>query len=107
LNFGGDDDLASPLSSLRVRYGGFDKEGFVKIDDQTIEILRNIQTEIGAGMVLFPRTPEERAHNNACDRANTIISNYQQGFGLFQMKRAPTVEKSQPEVPRNSGEAKK
>lgn len=53
----------------------------------TAEVLKWIQTEIGAGMVLFPKTPEERAHNNACDRANAIIQNYKDGFGLFQMTR--------------------
>ena len=56
-------------------------------NEETLEILRNIRTEIGAGKVLFPKTEAERAHNNACDRANTIISNYAQGFGLFQMTR--------------------
>jgi hypothetical protein len=53
----------------------------------TLEILRNIKTEIVAGMVLFPKSPEEHAHNNACDRASHIINNYAQGFGLFQMTR--------------------
>lgn len=43
--------------------------------------------EIGAGKVLIPRTPEELAHNNACDRANAIIQNYRDGIGLFQMTR--------------------
>jgi hypothetical protein len=51
------------------------------------ELLRGIQTEIGAGMVLFAKSPEERAHNNACERANKIIQNYRDGFGLFQMTR--------------------
>jgi hypothetical protein len=53
----------------------------------TIEILRNIKTEIGAGMMLFPKTQAEHAHNNACERANSIIDNYMGGFGLFQMTR--------------------
>jgi hypothetical protein len=55
---------------------------------ETIELLENIRTEIGAGMVLIPRTPEERAHNNACQRALYIIANYKMGCGLFQMTRA-------------------
>jgi len=59
----------------------------MKPDAKTIEILRNIKTEIGAGMVMFPKSEAERAHNNACDRANTIITNYQEGYGLFQMAR--------------------
>lgn len=58
-----------------------------KPDADTIEVLRNITTEIGAGMVLFPRSDAERAHNNACERANKIISNYIEGYGLFQMTR--------------------
>jgi len=56
-----------------------------KPSKETLEILRNIQTEIGAGMVLIPRSDAEHAHNNACDRANRIISNYAEGYGLFQM----------------------
>jgi hypothetical protein len=59
----------------------------MKPDVKTIEILQNVKTEIGAGMVLFPKSEAERAHNNACDRANTIITNYQEGYGLFQMTR--------------------
>jgi hypothetical protein len=59
----------------------------MKPDEKTLEILDNIQTEIGAGMVLLPRSPAEHAHNNACERANTIIQNYADGIGLFQMTR--------------------
>lgn len=56
-----------------------------KPSDETIATLRNISTEIGAGMVLVPRTDAEHAHNNACDRALAIIHNYRDGCGLFQM----------------------
>lgn len=54
-----------------------------------IEVLGFIKTEIGAGMVLKlgPINEAERAHNNACERANRIIQKYIDGFGLFQMTR--------------------
>jgi hypothetical protein len=52
---------------------------------EVVAILANIQTEIGAGMVLIPKTAEDRAYNIACDRANKIIDNYKAGYGLFQM----------------------
>jgi len=56
-------------------------------------VLKEIQTEIGAGMVLFPNTAADRAHNNACERANSIIQNYREGFGLFQMtKRLKSIQ---------------
>jgi hypothetical protein len=55
---------------------------------EMIEVLRGIQTEIGAGMVLFPKSDAERAHNNACERANSIIANCIEGYGLFQMTKA-------------------
>ena len=54
---------------------------------ETIEILRNIKTEIGAGMVMFPRGDAERGFNIGCGRANDIITNYERGYGLFQMVR--------------------
>jgi hypothetical protein len=57
------------------------------VSSETREVLRYIQTEIGAGMVLFPKTDAEHAHNNACDRANTIIQNYADGVGLFQLTK--------------------
>jgi hypothetical protein len=59
-----------------------------KPTDEVRELLRDIQTEIGAGMVLFPGSNAERAHNNACDRAISIIANYREGIGLFQMTQA-------------------
>jgi hypothetical protein len=63
---------------------------------ETVEILRNIKTEIGAGMVLFPKSEAERAHNNACARANAIITNYQEGYGLFQMTRRAKARGEKP-----------
>jgi hypothetical protein len=58
-----------------------------KPNKETLEVLRNITVEIGAGMVLLPRSPEEHAWNNAHERAKNIISNYAEGYGLFQMTR--------------------
>lgn len=52
---------------------------------ETVEVLRNIETEIGAGRVLGPRVPEEVAHNNACERALAIVAMYRRGEGLFQI----------------------
>lgn len=67
---------------------------------ETAETLRNIQTEIGAGMVLLPKTDPEHAWNNAHTRANQIISGYRQGLGLFQMnRRAEQRQESTPEEP--------
>ncbi len=61
---------------------------------ETLEILRNIATEINCGKVLIARTHEERTWNNAHERALQIIANYAQGFGLFQMtRREPNAEK--------------
>jgi hypothetical protein len=54
---------------------------------ETIQTLKDIQTEIGAGMVLIPRSEADHAHNNACNRANQIIRCYAEGQGLFQMTR--------------------
>ena len=48
----------------------------------------HIITEIMAGKVLMPKTEAERAHNNACDRANSIVAMYRDGRGLFQYKTA-------------------
>lgn len=55
------------------------------------ELLRAIQTEIGAGKCL-PRvcaTEQDRAQevawNSACDRAISILRDYRNGTGLFQM----------------------
>ena len=55
------------------------------VDDNTKEILSNIQTEISAGKVLIPRSDAEHAHNNASDRAISIVQNYKEDIGLFQM----------------------
>jgi hypothetical protein len=54
---------------------------------ETLEILRNIKTEINCGQVMFPKTDLDRVHNNACDRAIKIVENYIEGYGLFQMTR--------------------
>jgi hypothetical protein len=56
----------------------------MKPTSETLEILRNITTEISAGKCLIPRTRLEEVHNNACDRAIAIIRNYMDGCGLFQ-----------------------
>jgi hypothetical protein len=56
------------------------------IDPETREMLRGIQTEIGAGKCLIIHGEAEVAHNNACDRAIKIIQNYRDDIGLFQMK---------------------
>lgn len=52
---------------------------------ETLEVLRWIETEIGAGMVLLITCHAEQTWNNACTRALQIIENYQQGIGLFQI----------------------
>jgi aconitase A len=61
-----------------------------KPSDETLNALRGVRTEIGAGMVLFPRTIEERTWNNAHDRANQIVQNYIDGNGLFQITARAT-----------------
>jgi len=48
-------------------------------------ILNGIRTEIGAGMVMFPKTDGERLYNQACQRAVDIVQNYIDGIGLTQM----------------------
>ena len=42
-------------------------------------------TEIGAGMVLIPKTEADHAWNNACERSKRIVSYYIRGEGLFQL----------------------
>jgi len=59
----------------------------MKPEAETLQILRDISCEINCGKVLFPKSPAEWAHNNACDRAQSIISSYAEGIGLFQMSR--------------------
>jgi hypothetical protein len=54
---------------------------------ETIQTLKDIQTEIGAGMVLIPKSEADRSYNWACDRANQIIRCYADGQGLFQLTR--------------------
>lgn len=70
-----------------------------KPDMATIAMLRAIQIEISAGMVLFPMSPEEKAHNNACERAQKIVQNYREGFGLFQMTAGLKKKPSAPSSP--------
>lgn len=53
--------------------------------DKERQMLDGIMSEIGAGMVMFPMTDVEHAHNNACERAKSIIANYRDGHGLFQL----------------------
>ena len=48
------------------------------------ELLRAIQTEIGAGKCLSSGD-RELVHNGACDRAIAIIQEYREGVGLFQL----------------------
>ena len=48
------------------------------------ELLRAIQTEIGAGKG-FGSDPLTEVHNAACDRAIAIVRSYRDGVGLFQL----------------------
>lgn len=48
-------------------------------------IFRGILTEIGAGMVMFVKSEEDRVWNQACERAKQIVTNYQKGDGIFQL----------------------
>ena len=57
----------------------------MKPSKETSMVLKGIQTEIGAGMVMFPKDEAERLFNVACKRAKAIIRNYQDGHGLFQL----------------------
>ncbi len=52
---------------------------------ETRKTLRDITTEITAGMILFPMTGTDRVWNDAHRRALAIIANYERGVGLFQM----------------------
>lgn len=54
-------------------------------DPATQRVLDNITTELFAGMVLCPATPEDLAWNRAHQRAANIIALYRMGEGLFQM----------------------
>jgi hypothetical protein len=66
-----------------------------KPSKETLEALRGIRTEIGAGMVILPRTVIERTWNDAHERANQIVQNYIDGNGLFQM----TAKRKRPKSP--------
>ena len=48
------------------------------------ELLRAIQTEIGAGKG-FGSDQLTEVHNAACDRAIAIVRSYRDGVGLFQL----------------------
>lgn len=47
-------------------------------------------------MILFPRGDAERGFNIACGRANDIITNYERGYGLFQMVRDQETKGASP-----------
>ena len=50
------------------------------------QVIEGIATEIGAGRCLPPiDTPEKQAWNEAHNRCLSIISNYREGCGLFQL----------------------
>ena len=54
---------------------------------EVIEILRNIETEIGAGKS-FGIGRDHEIWNAAHDRALSIVAHYKQGLGLFQITKA-------------------
>lgn len=78
----------------------------MKPNAEIIETLSNIRTEIGAGMVLFPKSEIERGFNIACERAASIIFNYQQGLGLFQLTATARTPAENPVGPANGGVSK-
>lgn len=49
------------------------------------QTLNWILTEVGAGMCLVPKSDEEKTWNNAHERCKSIIYNYRDGIGLFQI----------------------
>ncbi len=55
------------------------------MSDDVAKAFHGAIIEIGAGKVLAPVKPEERAWNNACERAISICEKYKNGEGLFQM----------------------
>lgn len=57
-----------------------------KVSKETKEALKGARSEIVAGSVLFPRSEEDRAWNNANQRAGRILEKYMKGEGLFQLK---------------------
>lgn len=64
-----------------------------KPSKKTLEALRGVRTEIGAGKVMFPKSDADRAWNSCADRATRIISNYLDGEGLFQIATKPKRSK--------------
>jgi hypothetical protein len=71
-------------------------EDDIKPSAETLGILNGIVTEIGAGKVMFPISEADRAHNHACERAISIIHNYREGYGLFQMTARKKKKEEQP-----------
>jgi hypothetical protein len=79
--------------------------GLNKWTAEQLEWLKGIQTEIGAGKTFGNSEPDERAHNNACDRAVAIVQNYIDGYGLFMMAGAGTLRPSKGMEPAKAFEA--
>lgn len=61
------------------------QERAIRSERLLADAFRGAITEIGAGQVLIPTLPEERAWNNACQRAISICGHYRDGRGLFQV----------------------
>lgn len=47
--------------------------------------LEGIISEITAGMVMFPKDEADRAWNGASQRAISIVNQYREGHGIFQI----------------------
>lgn len=56
-----------------------------KVKDETKKLLDYILTEITAGMVMIPRSENDKTWNNAHDRCKRIIGKYRNGEGIFQV----------------------
>jgi hypothetical protein len=65
---------------------------------ELVDILEGAITEISAGRVLVPRTPEDRTWNDASERAMRILERYKHGEGLFQL----SVSNGDPQCSNNS-----
>lgn len=65
--------------------------------EETIQAIKGIITEIGAGKVLFPKYEGDHTHNRACDRAVSIAISYRDGYGLFQMVNRSKKASAKPE----------
>lgn len=105
-----------PTPEANGKVATFNELGVARPSPETVQILRDIQSEISAGMVLKLAgfTEPEQAWNNASERANKIIDNYAEGYGLFQMTRrargretpAPTTHQRQPGTGSSSATAR-